>query len=131
MTETTQRSTGTATLPTLYERLGGADGLRRIIDDVIDAHLANPLIGVRFQAFEPAEMKQKAFTFFAAGTGGPQSYEGRDLPTAHKGMNINEQEFLAATDDLMSVLAKHGVGQIEQQEVLAAFYSMKGEVLRL
>ena len=46
-------------------------------------------------------------------------------------MNVNEQEFLAATDDVLAVLRSHGVGEREQQEVLAAFFAMKGEVLRL
>ena len=33
----------------LYERLGEKPGLTRIVDDVITAHLANPLIKTRFE----------------------------------------------------------------------------------
>ena len=34
---------------TLYERLGGFDGITRLVDDVVDAHFANPLIKTRFE----------------------------------------------------------------------------------
>jgi hemoglobin len=45
--------------------------------------------------------KQHAFEFFAAGTGGPFEYTGKDLRTTHSGMNISEQEFLAVVDDVV------------------------------
>jgi hypothetical protein len=44
-------------------------------------------------------------------------------------MNVNEQEFVAATDDVLAVLRQHGIGEREQQEVLAAFFALKDEVL--
>jgi hypothetical protein len=46
-------------------------------------------------------------------------------------MNVSEHEFVAATDDVIAVLQKNGVGEREQAEVLAAFFAMKGEVLHL
>ncbi len=33
----------------LYQRLGGADGIARLVDDVIAAHLNNPLVKTRFE----------------------------------------------------------------------------------
>ena len=33
---------------TLYQRLGGAEGMTLLVDDVIGAHLANPLVKTRF-----------------------------------------------------------------------------------
>ena len=114
---------------TLYERLGGRDGLYAIISDIVDAHLENPLIHTRFEPFDRQTMKDGAFRFFAQATGGPEVYEGRGLVGTHRGMNVNEQEFVAATDDLLAVMRKRGVPEREQQEVLAAFFAMKDEVL--
>lgn len=34
---------------TLYERIGGAVGTRRIVDGTVAAHMDHPLIGHRFQ----------------------------------------------------------------------------------
>jgi len=116
---------------TLYERIGGAETLRRIASDLVDAHIVNPIIAPRFRAIDQEAAKQHAFEFFCMGSGGPEPYTGRDLREVHTGMNINEQEFLASVDDLMMVLQKNGVGEREQQEVLSIFFSLKGEVLRI
>ncbi|HEX6030543.1 MAG TPA: group 1 truncated hemoglobin [Tepidiformaceae bacterium] len=118
-----------ASTATLYERLGGHDRLYAIISDIVDAHLQNASIHTRFEPFDRQVMKDNAFLFFAQATGGPEAYEGRGLLETHRGMNVNEQEFVSATDDVLAVLRAHGVPEREQQEVLAAFFAMKDEVL--
>jgi len=30
--------------PSLYQRLGGADGIAELVDDIIAAHLNNPVV---------------------------------------------------------------------------------------
>ncbi|MGE3074622.1 MAG: group 1 truncated hemoglobin [Dehalococcoidia bacterium] len=116
---------------TLYERLGGGERLRQLVGEIVEAHLQNPGIRTRFEAFDPAAMKEGAFQFFAQAMGGPEVYSGRGLVETHRGMNVNEQEFVAATDDVLGVLQKHGVGAQEQMEILAAFFAMKDQVLHL
>ena len=69
--------------------------------------------------------------FFCMGSGGPQLYEGRDLRTAHAGMNISEQELIATIDDFVAAMQDQRVGATEVNEVVAILYSLKGEVLRL
>ena len=116
----------------LYERLGGAKGISGIVDDVIAGHLANPLVQTRFQNVEDIEhLKRMACEFFAAGSGGPEKYTGKDMRAAHKGMNISEQEYLAVMDDIMGALNKHGIDDVTQKDVLAIVYSLKGEIIRV
>jgi hemoglobin len=118
----------------LYERLGGAHGISAIVDDVIALHLSNPLIKTRFATISAEKLsvlKKITCDFFGAGSGGPEIYSGRDLVTAHKGMNISEQELIAAIDDVVAALGKNGVGQNEQNEVVAILYSLKNQVVRL
>jgi hemoglobin len=115
----------------LYDRLGGAEGIARIMDDIVAAHLANPLIQTRFQNVDLEQAKRMGREFFAAGAGGPEKYTGRDMRTAHRGMNISEQEYLAAMDDIMGVLRKHGIDEPTQKDVLAILYSLKGEIIRV
>ena len=64
------------------------------------------------------------------GIGKNAEYEGRDLRTAHAGMNVSEQEFVATIDDIVAALASHGVARPETDEVVAILYSLKDEVLR-
>ncbi|MBA4179883.1 MAG: group 1 truncated hemoglobin [Anaerolinea sp.] len=121
----------TVPVASLYERIGGAETLRKLADGLVDAHAVNPIIAPRFAAIDMQAAKQHAFEFFCMGSGGPEAYTGRDLREVHTGMNVSEQEFIAAVDDLMLVMQRLGVGEREQQEVLYIFFSLKGEVLRI
>ncbi|MBM3758313.1 MAG: group 1 truncated hemoglobin [Acidobacteria bacterium] len=89
------------------------------------------LINARFANSDAASLKQKATAFFCAGSGGTETYTGKDMVSAHKGMNISEQEFIAVIDDALAALDKNGVGAEERMEVLAILYSMKSQVTRL
>lgn len=116
----------------LYERLGELDGIKAIVDDAVDAHLASPIVGPRFAVIEDIEhAKQVAAEFFASGAGGPLQYTGRDMLTTHKGMNISEQEFIAVVDDILHALEKNGVDADTRNEVLVILYSLKGEIVRV
>ena len=72
-----------------------------------------------------------AVEFFCAGSGGPQAYTGRDLVTTHKGMNISEQEFIAAVDDILSAMDKNNLADDVKKDVLGVLYSLKGQVIRV
>jgi truncated hemoglobin YjbI len=74
-------------------------------------------------------LKEKAFEFFSMGTGGPHQYSGRDMPTAHAGMNISLKEYDSATEDTLSALDENGVGQEEKNEVLAILEHLKAEIV--
>ncbi len=116
----------------LYERLGETVGISRIVEDVMAAHLRNPIVKTRFEAIEDIDHSTKmAVEFFAAGSGGPDPYTGRDMLTAHRGMNISEQEFIAVVDDIMWALEKHEMTDDTKKDVLAILYSLKGEIIRV
>lgn len=116
----------------LYDRLGRFDGISRIVHDVVDAHLANPLVAPRFQAAKDMDRLRKMATeFFCAGCGGPEPYTGRDLLATHTGMNINEQEYIAVMDDILGTLEKHAIDAGTRGEVAAVLYSLKGQVIRV
>lgn len=120
----------------LYERLGGSEGIRRIVEDIGEAHLANPAIQARYRpiASDPekwAAIKQSLCDFIAAGTGGPEVYNGPDMLEVHRGMNVSEREFLAAIDDIMEGLEKNGVDEASKKDMLAIAYSLKDEIIHL
>lgn len=116
----------------LYDRLGKKEGIDQIVEDAVEAHLANPIISTRWSNVEDMEhAKKMAAEFFAAGAGGPDPYTGRDMRTTHKGMNISEQEFLEVVDDIMGALQKHNIDEQTQKDVLAILYSLKGEIIRI
>lgn len=122
----------TASRPSLYERLGRQDGIARIVDDVMAAHLANPLVKSRFSNISDMDhARQMAVQFFCVGSGGPHTYTGRDMLSAHRGMNISEQEYIAVMDDIVGALRKHEVDDGTRGEVVAILYSLKDQIVRV
>lgn len=115
---------------TLFERLGGAEGIQRIASDLVDRHLENPQISRRFAQSDPAKLKTAATEFFITGSGGPDVYKGKDMISVHKAMNIGNDEFMAVLDDAMAAMDENNVGQREKEEVLFIFFSLKGQVVR-
>lgn len=120
----------------LYERLGGATGIARLVDDIVEAHMNNPLIKARFLPYRErpdivAKIKRQTSNFLGTGSGGPGQYSGRSMLVAHRGMNISEQEYMAGVDDILATLDTHKIDNQTRKDVLAIVYSLKGEIIRV
>ena len=115
----------------LFERLGGKSGIINIANDLVDNHISNKTISNRFEKTDVSSLKHAASTFMIAGTGGPQIYQGKDMLSTHKGMNISAEEFMAVLDDALEALEKNNIAIQEQQEVLYILYSMRSEVVKV
>lgn len=135
-------------LPPLYERLGGAEGIWKIVDDFIDRVLADPrvnwerkgvtsggVLGVGAKRMEwkatpeNAEvLKRHLAQFIAVTSGGPPDYDGRDVAQVHDGMEVTNTEFDAAIGALKASLDALGVATEEQKELLAIMESTRPQI---
>ena len=116
----------------LYQRLGGSEGMKRLVNDVVAAHLSNPLVKTRFENVKDLDhLKRMACEFFSAGSGCPEPYTGKDMLTAHRGMNISEQEYLAVTDDIVGAMNKNDIDEDSKKDVIAILYSLKSDIIRV
>jgi hemoglobin len=121
-------------IKSLFDRLGGTTGITAIVDDVVVAHMANPAISARFLPYKEqperlAAIKQHTIDFFSAGSGGPVTYSGRDMPTTHKGMNISSAEYMYVVDDILKVLDTHKIDDESKKDVLAILWSLKDMII--
>ena len=113
----------------LYERLGGTEGINKLAGDLFQIHSENPAIATRYAESDAEKVINGVATFFIAGTGGPDVYEGKDMLATHKGMNISPAEFMAVLDDALLAFDKNNLGQREQEEALFILYSMRNEIV--
>jgi len=118
----------------LFDRLGGTEGISLIVDDIVQAHMDNPSINHVFLPLKEDPEHFESFKthvkeFLSAGTGGGAIYTGKDLPTAHKGLQTSEKEFISGVDDILGVLAKHNISEETKKDMLYILYSMKGAVI--
>jgi hemoglobin len=120
----------------LFERLGGSSGINALVEDIVALHMENPIIRARFRPYleSPEKLqvtKKHLCAFLEAGSGGAAQYSGRNMRDTHRGMNINEAEYMAATDDILEALRKHHIDEQTQKDVLAIAYSLKGDILHV
>jgi hemoglobin len=129
----------------LYERLGGEEGIAKLVSDFADRALADPRVnwkrmgvtrgGIGFKRNVSVEwkpndqdiktMKLHIAQFLALATGGPAKYEGKGLNNVHAGLHITNAEFDASIGDFKASLDKLGVATQEQKEVLAILESVR------
>jgi hemoglobin len=132
----------------LYDRLGGDQGINMIVDDWIARALADPRVnwerkGLKqgglslhrgkslewdASATNVANMKKHIAQFVKVSTGGPAKYEGAEMKQVHADLRITNAEFDAAVGDLKASLDKLGVPVEEQKELLSIIESTRPQV---
>jgi hemoglobin len=134
---------------TLFERLGGEQGVSAIVDDFTARALEDPRVNwqrkgvtrggifhrdnttVAWNATPEsvAQLKTHIVQFIAIATGGPPKYEGKEIKQAHAGLHITNPEFDAAVGDLKAALDKLNIGTKEQKELLAIIESTRPQIV--
>ena len=113
----------------LYQRLGGAPAVRQMVDYWVDSVAKDPRIDQRFSQTNLAAFKQRLTAQIGELTGGPEIYLGKDMRTAHKGMNISDAEWHAFMEDLGTALTALHVPTVEHQELLVKLEPMRRDVV--
>ena len=118
--------------PTLYQRLGGREAIKVLVDDFVANLAADPRVNQRFKGLDGgrvAKLQNNLADQICDATGGPCAYLGKDMKAAHAGMGITEAEWNATVEDLVKSLNKLKVGPAEQQELLSALGGMKKDIV--
>jgi hemoglobin len=129
---TTPPTGGGDTTATLYTRLGEKPAIEAVIDKFLANVVADARINARFSHLDEAgvaKLRGNLVDQVCMATGGPCKYTGKDMVTAHTGMNITEDEFNALVDDLVKALDDLGVKEAEKGELLGALGGMKGDIV--
>ena len=113
----------------LYQRLGGKDAITAVVDDFIGNVAGDARINKRFANANIPRLKTLLVEQICAASGGPCTYTGRDMTTAHTGMNIQSAEFDALVEDLVKSLDKFKVPAREKGELLGALGGMKPAIV--
>jgi hemoglobin len=109
----------------LYWRLGGGEALSAAVDETIKLSKADPRLAGRISGACSAKLKEQ----LCAATGGPCVYTGRDMKSAHTGLNITGAEFGAVAENLVKVLDAFKVPAKEKNELVGMIAPMQGEIV--
>ena len=113
----------------LYDRLGGLGAITAVVDDFVGNVAADNRINKFFAKTDIPRLKRLLVEQICAGTGGPCTYTGRDMKSAHAGMGINDAQFNALVEDLVKSLDKFKVPEKEKGELLGILGPMKPSIV--
>ena len=133
-TSTSYKSPGQASL---YERLGGRDGLTRIAADFFhgvetNPQLArqNPRIAVANAGVDPVERNKRFAEFLCQLVGGPCEYMGQPLERVHAPMAISGADWTLGGEALVRALNKNSVNRTDQNELLALIEPLRPRIVQ-
>lgn len=113
----------------LYDRLGGQDAIRAVVDEFVANVQANPQINAMFANADIPNLKTKLADQICQETGGPCKYTGKTMRDVHTGMNIKDSDFDALVSDLVKALDKFKVPEREKGELLKALEAMRADIV--
>jgi hemoglobin len=113
----------------LYERLGGIDAIKAVVDDFVGNVAADKRINAFFAHTDIDRLKRNLVDQICQGTGGPCTYTGRSMKETHAGMGVRGRDFDALVGDLGKTLKKFKVPGREQKELVAILAPMKTDIV--
>jgi hemoglobin len=121
---------------TLFDRLGGRDAIVAVVDSFVARVAADTRINSFFTAAasDPARLsafKTKLVDQICQASGGPCTYTGKDMKTAHAGMKITNAHFDALVEDLVATLKAFNVAQADQDTLLGVLAPMRTDIVSM
>lgn len=121
--------TNPAAPKSLYDRLGGLPAIQAVVGEFVANVAGDARINQRFFNTDIENLKKLLTQFVCMATGGPCKYEGRDMGTAHAGMDLVDDEFNALVENLVKALDKFKVPDKEKGELLGALGPLKPQIV--
>ncbi len=117
---------------TLYERLGGYDGISAVVDEFADKLFADPKIGKFFVGMGTdtrLSFKQKNKNLVCNVTGGPCKVISRPAKTTHAGLGITDADFDIVVGHLSEALDDHKVPAAEHKELMDIIGGLRKDIV--
>jgi hemoglobin len=115
--------------PTLYHRMGGLPTIRSVVDDFVLRLRADHRVSQFFEGSNIPLVKEHLTQLFCEVSGGPCTYLGADMKTAHAGMGVANADFNAVAEDLGVSLDVAKVPEREKMELLSILSKMRRDIV--
>jgi hemoglobin len=108
----------------LWDRLGGEKGVRKVVDDITASAAKDPKVDftrggkIKLTPEDVTKFKQEMVEWVSDQTGGPLRYRGKGMKVVHEGMHITNAQFDALVGLIKDALEQNGVKPDDEAAVL-------------
>jgi hemoglobin len=113
----------------LYDQIGGEQKVAQIADYFIDEIQYDRQILRYFLESDIDRFREKLGEHICVHIDGPCTYTGDDMVKVHTGMNITEADFNRVVELLINAMNRAEVPHRLQNQLLARFAPMRGEMI--
>lgn len=116
----------------LYERLGGYDGIAVFANDLVSRLQGDELLGRFWQNRSDDSIvreKQLLIDYLCENSGGQVYYTGRDMKLSHAGMKISEADWESFLTHAGATMEALQVPKQECDDVVAFVLSLKEDIV--
>ena len=113
----------------LFDRLGGQEGLEAVVDALLVNIGADSRIKPYFNNLNQVRFKANNVAFLCEKTGGPCSYTGGEIKRVHKSLQITSEDFDAMMEDIGKTLDEKGVAEADKKELMDIMASSKADIV--
>lgn len=113
----------------LYDRMGGEEGISAMVDDFYARVLANPNLEPFFRNVPLDRLHRMQREFFGAATDGPVVYSGKPLSHVHRNLGITRRHFQQFTEHLIETLQEKGIDENEILNLISRINVYADEII--
>ena len=103
---------------TLYDRVGGEEGIARLVNSFYAKVLDDKDLVGFFSNTPIDQLKKMQKEFFTLALGGPIEYSGLSLSHAHQGRGIRAVHFKGFVNHLLETLSEFELSEDEQYQII-------------
>ena len=92
-----------------FERVGGTPAVVAVVDQFYARILADPQLAPFFSDVNLPRLRRHQVQMISQVLGGPVTYDGADLKTAHHGLEIGTEDFKRVSEHLVATLEASAV----------------------
>jgi hemoglobin len=114
---------------TLFQDLGGVDGITAIVDRFLFNLADDPRIGHHFAETNVKRFREKLIEQVCELSGGPCDYTGDTMAQSHGGMGVDHADFNALVEDLIEAMEAERTPTTAQNRLLALLAPMHEDII--
>lgn len=128
-TDSDSQDGGGASESSLYDRVGGEEGIEKLVGAFYDAVFTDSELNPFFHDVPKEKLKRMQRELFTAALDGPIPYSGRPLSHAHHGKGIRPKHMQRFVGHLFTTLEKFGISEDDRNEIISRINRYSDEVI--